>query len=395
MFFMKNYTCDLCGNAHDAGFDVNGNSICEDCTDESTIICSVCNRRTFLPENRNNHFVGDSFVCSERCRNHHPDFDDGSETLHWRNSTFNYFTTKNKDVFNTKDFTIGVEIECLDSDDTAHTLGGLFGLSPEQITVLQDRVWSGDDGSVDGDGNSYEFRTLPSSNNEFNTTIKALTDMLSNNGFHTNRSCGLHIHIGEQEKKRLTNANRYKIYVLYAIYKKLLFKLVKGREGNSYCDSRHYKLGHWFFWKQTQREPERIINGIVCTRYSHINTESWARHSTIEIRMHHGTIDYEEITNWVKLNTIMFDWACKNTYSKLLKLKGGFEDFERTFLNGDESLKAFFTKRYKYAKNKRSILLDNINQRKVIKEEKKRYSMNYSVQRPYNNYLLKLAEIKQ
>ena len=37
------------------------------------------------------------------------------------------------------------------------------------------------------------------------------------------------------------------------------------------------------------------------TRYVKVNAESFMRHGTVEFRQHSGTIEFEKISNWVKI----------------------------------------------------------------------------------------------
>lgn len=48
-------------------------------------------------------------------------------------------------------------------------------------------------------------------------------------------------------------------------------------------------------------------------RYSAYNFDAYNTHKTIECRLHAGSIDYTEISNWVKLHLAIVDYAKNDT----------------------------------------------------------------------------------
>jgi len=136
--------------------------------------------------------------------------------------------------------------------------------------------------------------------------VRRACEVLTDLDAKTNESCGLHVH--------LDCRNRSQVTLFYNMVKcqDLLFKLVDpSRTGNKFC--------------LKQRSPiwEKANTG----HYAAINKGSYLKHKTIEIRMHHGTTNYNEIILWVKLlikianyNKHFKDINSVDRISKILKL---------------------------------------------------------------------------
>lgn len=95
-----------------------------------------------------------------------------------------------------------------------------------------------------------------------------------------NISCGLHVHLD------CRNRDRYLLFHNLVVCQDLLFSLVaSSRQGNNYCK------------KQSTTDWNLASN----EHYAAINKLSYERHKTIEVRMHHGTVAFPEIKNWITL----------------------------------------------------------------------------------------------
>jgi hypothetical protein len=44
-------------------------------------------------------------------------------------------------------------------------------------------------------------------------------------------------------------------------------------------------------------------------RYEWINYNAYDRHRTFEVRLHHGTLNEEEVCNWIRAHAVFIDWA--------------------------------------------------------------------------------------
>ncbi len=104
--------------------------------------------------------------------------------------------------------------------------------------------------------------------------------VLQNMGFKTNEKCGTHVHFDMRNRDvKMVYTNLFKT-------QKLLRKFItRNRKHNTYC-----KMNH----KETFDEQ------LACQdRYYCFNVESFARHKTLEVRMHQGTLDASELTPWI------------------------------------------------------------------------------------------------
>lgn len=165
---------------------------------------------------------------------------------------------------------IGIEIECF-SDKT--NFDCMFLLAKHK---LQKYVQIGKDGSIDTYLNEYEFRVLIPEN-ELKLVFKRLGKFLKEGKFKVNDSCGLHVHLD------MRNRDVEACYKKLVKFQNIMFGLVdKDRWENDYCK-----------WTPSHYNPT--------DRFYAVNRQAYASHQTIEIRLHHGTVDIKKIENWVNL----------------------------------------------------------------------------------------------
>jgi hypothetical protein len=117
-------------------------------------------------------------------------------------------------------------------------------------------------------------------------------------GGYVNYSCGLHVHVNANFVRRwnTSRANRFfdHLCTLYREYEESFdSRMDIGRQGNrnNYC----YSMHEW-----------RSGNG---SRYFKLNTTAFRQHGTVEFRHHHGTLNAEEIIEWVKTCLLFFNIA--------------------------------------------------------------------------------------
>jgi putative amidoligase enzyme len=117
---------------------------------------------------------------------------------------------------------------------------------------------------------------------EMEDVVKRVCKILQDSEAKVNASCGLHVHLD------MRNREPSKAYANLVLTQPLLFRLVtKGRKRSGYCDE--VSQGTSF---------ESMTHG---DRYRTINASAYEKFKTIEVRMHHGTIDGEKIVNWICL----------------------------------------------------------------------------------------------
>ncbi len=169
---------------------------------------------------------------------------------------------------------VGIEIECMLPTDWDKTK-----LLPyaKKISLISD-------GSIDNVPSGYmpqEIRFL-TTEGEYENDIKALAGILQELKAQVNKTCGLHVHLDmrniDQElvKQRFVNLVKSQKYLQGLVPAE--------RRENRYC------------------KPTRNLNPFEhVERYKAINGQAYLKYQTLEIRLHHGSLDGTEITNWVTL----------------------------------------------------------------------------------------------
>ncbi len=113
---------------------------------------------------------------------------------------------------------------------------------------------------------------------DLTSTLKYLKKDLLAIQASVNKTCGLHVHLDMRERGIIGSYSRL------VKAQSLLFKLVdKSRHRNSFCEKSPND------WKDS-------------AHYSAINAnDAFEDHNTIEVRLHHGSVNITEISGWIKL----------------------------------------------------------------------------------------------
>ncbi len=144
--------------------------------------------------------------------------------------------------------------------------------------------------------------------NEFEPILTKIMNLLDGMGFETNESCGTHVHFD------MRNRDHKNVYAnLFKTQKFLRKFLTRNRKYNTYCKMNKCET----FDKQMS----------IGDRYYSINAESFRRHSTIEVRMHQGTLKAKELVPWIHLllKIINHKTALASTVTTLRQAKTQFE----------------------------------------------------------------------
>ena len=171
---------------------------------------------------------------------------------------------------------IGVEIECMMNEDREEFNDSLVkaGLSKHCKLVS--------DASIHREEDDPEYRievTVIAKQSEYKSILKRVLNTINKAGGKVNKSCGLHVHF--DMRNRDPEQSYYKFYNMQSILRKLT---PESRRSNQYC-----KPSESSFRQQVKESR----------KYSAINVETLGRHNTIEIRMHHGTLDEDVMFNWI------------------------------------------------------------------------------------------------
>lgn len=184
----------------------------------------------------------------------------------------------------------GVEIECFGPI-------GRESLGEKLISAKLGRyVELKSDGSVrpnHSSENPFEL-AIVAPESQLRTVIEKVCEVLSSSRCSVNKSCGLHVHLDARGQ----NAN--KMFSNLVSAQSILYMMQPfSRRENTYCEKTLGKDLH------TELRKGK--------RYLGINPMSFRKHSTIEVRLHSGTVDPKKILNFVAiLNAV----AYKEEYTK-------------------------------------------------------------------------------
>jgi Putative amidoligase enzyme len=166
---------------------------------------------------------------------------------------------------------VGIELECFTHYDLLEMHDQILKCGLDGI------VQPVGDGSISPDfGDDCELRILLPEK-QLSSGLKKLGKLLKKDQFGVNDTCGLHVHLD------MRNRDVEKCYERLIKFQDVLFGMVDcDRWDNEYC---MYTNVHNM--KQ---------------RYVAINKDdAYRQHKTIEVRLHHATLDVKRIEQWIKL----------------------------------------------------------------------------------------------
>jgi Putative amidoligase enzyme len=180
----------------------------------------------------------------------------------------------------TKDNAVGVEIEFF-CDLNAEDLS--FRLYEQG---LGKNVFLRTDGSIRAENQMYPHElNILAKEKEIKDVIKSVSKVLLSANAKVNKTCGLHVHLDMR--------NRDHIIAFHNLVsaQNILFAMNPfSRQSGTYCRRQDTKVF-----------KEAAGNGNRDMRYFGINAAAHAKHNTIEIRMHSGTVQATKINNWIDL----------------------------------------------------------------------------------------------
>lgn len=175
---------------------------------------------------------------------------------------------------------VGVEVECY----TKNSLWRLFTLEFND-SKFTEFVTHDIDYSIRAPYNCrrVEFQILIAED-ELNTKLKDFFKLLRKYKFKSNRSCGLHVHLDMRNRWEHREVIYNNLFSCIPVMMKLQ---PESRRNSRWCRKNYYRDF------SLQSEHGR--------KYQAINTRTLTSKSTIEVRVHKGSVSVREITAWVKL----------------------------------------------------------------------------------------------
>jgi len=151
--------------------------------------------------------------------------------------------------------------------------------------------------------------------------IESLCKFGKDHRWVVNGSCGLHIHLDvSNEKTEQLKAIALAYYLTYHAWLKFVCDT---RISNSFC-AQH---------RTDMQSLENITSftkfaRLQC-RYEWFNFAAYGKYKTFEVRLHQGSIDAEEICNWIRIHAIFMDWAANKTFAEVKEALHGKDTNEQ------------------------------------------------------------------
>jgi hypothetical protein len=140
--------------------------------------------------------------------------------------------------------------------------------------------------------------------------LKTVSEVLVSLGCSANRSCGLHVHHNIND---LSGEQVAALFTSYANNERLIDGLMPAsRRGHGATHVRSIRGVRGTLSHQTTLQGIRDALG---TRYKKLNIESYWRYGTVEFRHHGGTVEFEKISNWVKLTQAMVERSIRGRFA--------------------------------------------------------------------------------
>jgi len=346
--------CEDCGNMVDTREDnyhsTDTGCYCDDCISEHYTECNDCstlvdNNDILYAECDNEHYCQDCyyerFSCCDDCgEDYYRDdilYHEGNECYYCEHC-YNEHSHDDMDYFNSKDIDLsdntfnhipskikfGIELEVDDSDIDTNLI--------EQNT----HFGCTDDGSL---SQGYEFVSPILQGDKGYNDIKELCKVIK--GKNVSSSTGYHLHLDGRDLKAV---DIRKIWKMYYFIEDIIFRMLPDtRYRNNYCkrvsvntDSINDCITidkireHWYRGDYSSSKYHH-------SRYHGLNLHAYFYQSTIEIRYHTGTTNFNKIVQWIKLHQSIMEYAINHKESSIDMIGKMLEDTDISSLTIDRA----------------------------------------------------------
>jgi hypothetical protein len=266
--FTECYYCHETLHRDHCSTGADDNDYCESCWCDHFSVCEDCGNTIWTDDcvyTRDTCYCSD---CAPGAENYEPKHFDGSN---------NTYVKIGKRGF-------GVEIETDECDGYEDYDGrGAFGAKP--------------DASING----KEFYSDILSGDKGLAEIEAFCHFADRNGFSVDSSCGLHVHFDmRSEDTDSIKAIACAMLPTYEVWKAFV---EEGRHSNHYCHASCADLGEVYAVEDFHAWGNRR------RRYEWLNFVAYPEHRSLEVRLHHGSLNAQEINNWIRGISLWMDWA--------------------------------------------------------------------------------------
>ena len=177
---------------------------------------------------------------------------------------------------------LGIEIEFFTSTSKADILRAIIDMDLCSNITLDSDMSIRTEYYMD---EPFEIKILAREDN-FQEILASVGKLLKKIKAKVNDSCSVHVHLD------MRNRNFKECYYKFINCQKLLFGMVdKSRHDNHFCS---YNTDFDYGGRQVA-----------------INRHSYNKHRTLEIRLHHGTLDMNKVCNWINLLLLILKTKAK------------------------------------------------------------------------------------
>ena len=149
-------------------------------------------------------------------------------------------------------------------------------------------------------------------------SITALAEIAESNDWCVDDSCGFHLHLDARNE---SDDSLFAAAYAYRMTAELWNSFVDSdRDGGNYS----YRAS----WNIDDLNPhtcsfDSFVRNHTTSRYEWLNLRAYNKFKTFEVRLHHGSIDGDEICNWVKAHTRFMDWATTTGFAGVKEALAG------------------------------------------------------------------------
>lgn len=153
--------------------------------------------------------------------------------------------------------------------------------------------------------------------------VADLADLAEMNDWRVANDCGFHLHLDARNE---SDDALFAAAYAYRATQELWNSFVDpDRCNNQYSHKARWTLADLDYSAGSAGSFDRFITNNTSSRYEWMNLRAYTTHTTFEVRLHHASVDGEEICNWIKAHTRFMDWATTTGYDGVKEALDGMD----------------------------------------------------------------------
>jgi len=345
--------CEDSMDVSDVTNGADGKDRCDSCHRDSHFSCDGCHDDCHNNDHRDGEDGGD--YCDSCFWEHHGECYHCCGTFHnddLQQSTHYTYESTCRDCaerYEQEEFwDCGSPVRSDDYNDVGSSRG--FGVELETSFCdgytdwAKDGVFGADeDGSISG----VEFVSPPCSGNAGLKAIQSFCDRAESNGCEVDDRCGVHLHCDVNDHDA---DDRKKLALAYYYTQDFWIGCVDEDRNDTFYARKVKGSRHSY---SNEYDATSLRNGddypYQSTRYFWINWDSYKKYGTVEVRLHHASVNGREVCNWVKAHTRFIDYIKGMSIAQVTRVFGNESPVtimrEMRFIWGDDQLCEFYASR--------------------------------------------------